>query len=92
MIATPGHTSRSMTLYLPEAGVLFTGDIAAEHDGRVILGPFNTDRDLARRSFRRLGGLDVDVVCFGHGRPLIGAATRALTDATAARIVPDPLG
>ncbi len=92
VVATPGHTDGSIALHVGDAGVLFTGDIAAETDGAVILGPFNTDREQARRSFRRLAGLDADVVCFGHGRPLAGAGVAALRDAVAADPVPDPLG
>jgi glyoxylase-like metal-dependent hydrolase (beta-lactamase superfamily II) len=92
VVATPGHTPGSIALHLPAAGVLFTGDIAAEHDGAVLLGPFNGDRRQAARSFRRLAGLAADVVCFGHGRPLVGAATEALRQAATADTVPDPLG
>lgn len=92
VIATPGHTSGSIAVHMPEAGVLFTGDIAAEHDGQVILGPFNSDRDQARRSFRRLAGLEAEVVCFGHGKPLTGTATTTLEAATTGPTVPDPLG
>jgi glyoxylase-like metal-dependent hydrolase (beta-lactamase superfamily II) len=33
VIATPGHTDGSIAVHFPSAGVLFTGDIAAEHDG-----------------------------------------------------------
>jgi hypothetical protein len=58
----------------------------------VILGPFNTDREQARRSFCGLAGLDADVVCFGHGRPLSGGGVAALREAVAADVVPDPLG
>lgn len=92
VIATPGHTPGSIALHLEEAGVLFTGDIAAEYEGQVVLGPFNNDREQARRSFRRLAGLRCDVVCFGHGQPLVGDATTTLHEAATARSVPDPLG
>jgi glyoxylase-like metal-dependent hydrolase (beta-lactamase superfamily II) len=91
VIATPGHTDGSIALHFAEAEVLFTGDIAAEHEGRVVLGPFNTDRARARDSFRRLGGIRTGAVCFGHGRPLLGTATDALHDAATAVEVPDPL-
>lgn len=90
VIHTPGHTDGSIALHCRAAGVLFTGDTVAEHDGHVFLGPFNTDRARARTSFRLVAGLEADVVCFGHGRPLVGAHTRALRDAAA--VVPDPLG
>lgn len=92
VVATPGHTDGSIALHLPDAGVLFTGDVAAESDGRVVLGPFNTDRARAAASFRRFAGLAADTVCFGHGSPLRGDAVRRLHDATTADVVPDPLG
>jgi glyoxylase-like metal-dependent hydrolase (beta-lactamase superfamily II) len=92
VIATPGHTDGSIALLFDEAGVLFTGDIATEHEGQVILGPFNHDRAEARESFRRFATLDADVVCFGHGRPLQGADTTKLRAAATAHTVPDPLG
>lgn len=88
MISTPGHTEGSIALHLPEHGVLITGDIAAEYDGQVILGVFNLDRDQAATSFRRLSEIDVDVVCFGHGEPIIGNAGEHLR--RAARALADP--
>jgi glyoxylase-like metal-dependent hydrolase (beta-lactamase superfamily II) len=74
VLATPGHTDGSVALLAADAGVMFTGDIAAEQDGAVILGPFNTDRSQARSSFRRLASLqsDLDVVparCRAGGTP-----------------------
>lgn len=92
VVATPGHTDGSLALHVVEAGVLFTGDIAAESRGQVILGPFNVDRARARESFRRLGEVPADAVCFGHGQPLLGSATAALHAAATAPEVPDPLG
>lgn len=74
----PGHTAGSIGLHLPEAGVLFTGDTIAEHEGALILGPFNEDRAAAVESFRLLAGLDADIACFGHGEPLVGDAGERL--------------
>lgn len=90
MIATPGHTDGSIALHLPGRGVLFTGDVVAHLQGQLILGPFNTDRARAAASARRLAGLELDAVCFGHGEALLGPATELL--AAAAPSVPDPLG
>ncbi|MER7458852.1 MBL fold metallo-hydrolase [Micromonospora sp. NPDC126480] len=70
VISTPGHTDGSIALYLPQHGVLFTGDVVAHHQGSVIPGVFNLDRDQVVASFRRLAELDARVVCFGHGAPL----------------------
>ncbi len=86
VLSVPGHTPGSIARYLPQAGVLLTGDTSAEHQGAVILGPFNTNHDQAWRSLERLAALDVDVACFGHGQPVIGSAHRALRAAT------DPFG
>lgn len=81
VVATPGHTDGSMALFLPHPRVLFTGDTVAEHQGQIMLGPFNLDRDRAALSFRALAELDADVACFGHGRPVVGDASAALAAA-----------
>jgi glyoxylase-like metal-dependent hydrolase (beta-lactamase superfamily II) len=72
--------------------VLFTGDVATENQGYVILGPFNYERAKARESFRRFADIDVDTVCFGHGQPLQRQGTQKLRDAALADQVPDPRG
>ncbi len=81
VVATPCHTDGSLALYLPRQRVLFTGDTVAEHQGRIILGPFNLDRGRATASFRTLAELDADVACFGHGQPIVTDATAALAAA-----------
>lgn len=86
VLSVPGHTPGSIALHLPAAGVLITGDTIAEHQGEVVLGPFNTDRDAAWRSLQRLAALDIDVACFGHGQPVVRSASSALRRAT------DPFG
>ena len=78
VVHVPGHTVGSIALYLPRRKLLFAGDAAARMpEGQVIVGVFNVDTEEARRSFRRLAQLDVDVVCFGHGAPLDRDASRA---------------
>ncbi|MGW7821514.1 MBL fold metallo-hydrolase [Streptomyces puniciscabiei] len=85
VIHVPGHTDGSIALFLPEAGVLFTGDTVAASpvDGSVRLGVFNLDRLLA--SLGRLAELEADVACFGHGDPVVGGAAAALREAAGAR-------
>ena len=83
VLGVPGHTSGSIALHLPQHGVLITGDTVAEHQGQVVLGPFNTDRAGAWASLQRLASVDVEVACFGHGEPVTtnaGAALRRATD------------
>jgi glyoxylase-like metal-dependent hydrolase (beta-lactamase superfamily II) len=82
----PGHTSGSIAIHLSASGVLIAGDTIAEHQGQVVLGPFNIDRGDAWQSLQRLAALDVDTACFGHGQPVVGAASAALRRAT------DPFG
>ena len=74
----PGHTDGSIAVHVPELGVLLTGDTVAEHQGAVVLGPFNLDRDLAWTSLQRLAALDVEVAGFGHGEPIVKDAARAM--------------
>jgi glyoxylase-like metal-dependent hydrolase (beta-lactamase superfamily II) len=92
VLSTPGHTDGSIGLYFPNEAVLFTGDVATEYQGQVVLGPFNQDRARSRGSFRRLADIDVDTVCFGHGHPLRGDDTAKLRAAATASEIPDPLG
>jgi glyoxylase-like metal-dependent hydrolase (beta-lactamase superfamily II) len=83
VLAVPGHTDGSIALYLPQSGVLFTGDnIAAGRNGQVILGPFNLNRYEAARSFRRLAALDSTSAVFGHGEPILTDAATVLREAT----------
>lgn len=91
VLSVPGHTEGSIALHFEAAGVLFTGDVATENSGYVILGPFDQDRAKARTSFRRFAAIEVDTVCFGHGTPLQGQDTLKLREAASAETVPDPL-
>lgn len=81
VVAAPGHTDGSIGLYLPAEGVLFTGDTVAHFENRVVLGPFDLDRDRAMASFRVLAELDADIACFGHGDPVVGGASASLRSA-----------
>jgi glyoxylase-like metal-dependent hydrolase (beta-lactamase superfamily II) len=97
VIAAPGHTGGSIAVWLPSAGVLFTGDAVANGTSGLMLGPFNTDRERARKSLVRLAQIPAQTVCFGHGDPLSdeagAAAWRRLGQLCQAgpQSVPDPL-
>ncbi|HET6856347.1 MAG TPA: MBL fold metallo-hydrolase [Streptomyces sp.] len=77
VVHSPGHTDGSIGVHLPRHGVLFTGDSVAAV-GRVMLGVFNTDRERALASFRRLAALAPGTVCFGHGDPLTADAAAVM--------------
>jgi glyoxylase-like metal-dependent hydrolase (beta-lactamase superfamily II) len=81
VVATPGHSDGSLALYLRTPRVLFTGDTIAEHDGQVMLGVFNLDRERTAESFRQLAQFESDIACFGHGRPILSDARQVLLQA-----------
>jgi glyoxylase-like metal-dependent hydrolase (beta-lactamase superfamily II) len=82
----PGHTDGSIALHWADLGVLLTGDTLAESQGKVILGPFNLDREAAKASAERMSSLGADIVGFGHGDPVRGEGERRLREFS------DPLG
>ena len=82
IISVPGHTPGSIAIHLAKPNVLITGDaVARMPDGQVILGVFNIDPTQAAASFQRLVGLNPQIVCFGHGEPIIENASSLLEEA-----------
>ena len=75
---TPGHTAGSMCYFLEHEGLLFSGDTIFSDFGRVSCSmPFpGTDVVRYKQSLERLKGLDFDILCGGHGTPLVGGASR----------------
>jgi glyoxylase-like metal-dependent hydrolase (beta-lactamase superfamily II) len=69
LLGVPGHTPGSTAAWFERERVLVAGDAIASHDGRPILGVFNTDPAAAKDSFRRLARLNAEVACVGHGDP-----------------------
>lgn len=81
VIHAPGHTPGSIVLYQPERRILFTGDVLFnEHPLRGKAGlqfpprMFSLDQAQAQASARKLAGLELAVVCFGHGQPILEGA------------------
>ena len=82
IISVPGHTPGSIAIHLVKQNVVITGDaVARMPDGQVVLGVFNIDPAQAVASFQKLIGLNPQIVCFGHGEPLIENATSLLEEA-----------
>ena len=85
VIHVPGHTPGAVALHFPVEGVLICGDAISHRGDR--LGPppaaFTLDKEQAYASLRRLAALDFDILCPGHGEPIVGGAgeqVRALAE------------
>jgi len=71
VILTPGHTSGSISLYAPQKKLLFVADaINKRHGLRLPLKTATTDISHAIASIEKMTQLDVETICFGHGRPI----------------------
>jgi glyoxylase-like metal-dependent hydrolase (beta-lactamase superfamily II) len=78
VLHTPGHTPGSICLYEQDRHILICGDTLFNKNpvtGKVGFQPsfpvLTYDKDQLRESLRRLSTLTIDVICFGHGDPLI---------------------
>jgi glyoxylase-like metal-dependent hydrolase (beta-lactamase superfamily II) len=105
-IFTPGHTSGHAGFYLPNRGVLISGDALitvdvfdSSHRGPQMIRPaFNHDHARAIDSLWRFEGLQADVMIPGHGLPYRGTPAQAVAAARAGRwmstrhVVPRSLG
>lgn len=94
VIHTPGHTPGSVCYLLEGKGVLFSGDTLFS-DGvklsRSVPFPQYDGHDL-RASLARLATMEFDVLCGGHGEPLIGGASDRLKTLLATRPEPPTWG
>ena len=76
VIDCPGHTIGHVTYLLPDPGVLFLGDAAANIT-RLDVMPMNEDFETAEKSFVALSQLDFEVAGLAHGRQITrGASAR----------------
>jgi glyoxylase-like metal-dependent hydrolase (beta-lactamase superfamily II) len=76
VVATPGHTSGHVSLYLPRRRVLFGGDALTQLRGNVAPPPaiVTTDMATARRSLAALAAMPIEASLVGHGRPILQGA------------------
>lgn len=80
VIELTGHTYGHVGYYWPERGILFGGDALMRYPWGLRM-PFRAaspDWDAVRQSIKRIATLDFDVLCLGHGRPLVGNAAAAV--------------
>ena len=76
VVHVPGHSPGAISLHFPLEGLLICGDAIDHRRGR--LGPppkgFTIDMGQAIASIRRMAELEFDILCPGHGAPLVGGA------------------
>ena len=79
ILHTPGHTPGSISLFLPEEQLVIAGDVLSN---RFRLGlpskAFTVDIAQEINSIKRVASLDLDVIGFGHGSPLLHQARSAI--------------
>jgi glyoxylase-like metal-dependent hydrolase (beta-lactamase superfamily II) len=74
-IHVPGHCAGQLAFLWPEhGGVLIAADAAAHVFG-LTLSPAYEDLNEGRRSLAKLSGMDFEIACFGHGKPIASGAS-----------------
>ena len=81
VIQTPGHTPGSMCLYHAERKLLLCGDalfnanpITGKQGLRFPIRMATLDNTQAHDSVRKLSTLDIELLCCGHGKPVLEKA------------------
>ena len=85
VIATPGHTPGHISVLDPTASALLAGD-ALIGEGGGVAGPapqFTADMATANESVVKLGGLDYQIIYFGHGEPVTSGGSTQVADLAA---------
>lgn len=79
-IHLPGHSDGHTGFYLSESRVLIGGDVMTHVFGSLRMPPRapSPDWDAAKDSIRKVAGMDVLVLCVGHGPPVMGNADIAV--------------
>ena len=84
-VHAPGHTPGTLCLYHAERRTLFCGDalfnanpLTGRPGLRFPLPMATTDIDQARESARMLSEMAVDVLCPGHGKPILEGADKKM--------------
>ena len=81
ILHTPGHTPGSICLYLQSKDLLIAGDLLAHRFGlRLPSKSFTVDIAQEIQSVKRVAGLEFDIICFGHGSPIMRDANHAVVD------------
>lgn len=78
-IATPGHAPGHMAYWQPQKRIVFCGDVIMRLPRlRLPFAAFTVDMAENKRSIQKIVQLRPDIVCFGHGKPVMQRATEVL--------------
>jgi glyoxylase-like metal-dependent hydrolase (beta-lactamase superfamily II) len=81
ILHTPGHTPGSICLYLRSQKLLIAGDLLAHRFGlRLPARGFTVNITQEIQSINRIASLEFDIICFGHGSPIMHQAHQAVAD------------
>jgi glyoxylase-like metal-dependent hydrolase (beta-lactamase superfamily II) len=81
ILHTPGHTPGSICLYLQSQKLLIAGDLLANRFGlKLPSGSFTADITQEIQSVKRVAGIEFDIICFGHGSPIMHDANHIVAD------------
>jgi glyoxylase-like metal-dependent hydrolase (beta-lactamase superfamily II) len=83
VIHVPGHSPGQIALFEPGRGILVAADALNNRNGKLGAPPAiaTPHMDIAMDSIRKLAALKgIQVVCFGHGLPLVDDAAQRLQD------------
>lgn len=79
VLHTPGHTLGSISLLIHQEKLVIVGDLLRNTLGlKPPMGLFTVDIGQEINSMKKLARLDFDTVCFGHGKPLMHEARKAV--------------
>ena len=80
VISTPGHSPAHISFWQPERKVLIVGDVIMRLFGnlRLPFEAYSVDMEEDKRSIQKLAAYDAQVVCFGHGEPILQNGAEAI--------------
>jgi glyoxylase-like metal-dependent hydrolase (beta-lactamase superfamily II) len=73
VVEFPGHTYGQIGFYEPNQRLVICGDTLMHFNGlRLPISFFTVDMAEAKRSIKKLAAMPLEIVCFGHGKPMRG--------------------
>ena len=80
VIHTPGHTPGSICLYNPNNKVIFVGDNLNYSKDKIEGPSILDDQEAFKKSIKKLGDLDIEVILTDHGPPVTSGTNKKLVE------------